>query len=239
MTVLSANQVAAAAYAGGFRGNQIAEAVAVAYAESSWDTTNKNSCCHGLWQINIQAHPNMKNNVYDPVQNATYAHQIYSSEGGWCRGNNPPNCNPFQGYGNSNYKSAYPKGVAAQKYLEQQLATAGSATQGDLTGKVNTVNDILKKILGTAALGPIALLPGMDNPLSAASSALSAVKAVAEFINRMGRWITNPDNLLRILKVVAGAVVITVGAAALLEKQVLNMTPVGKVAKVATKVVGK
>jgi hypothetical protein len=177
----------------------------------------------------------MTANVTDPVQNAKYAYQIYKSAGGWCTSGSPPNCNPWQAYGNTNYKIALPKGKAAQAYLEQQLATVGKADQASLTGAVKTVNDVLKQILGAAA-GPLGIIAAnSDNPLDAAKNALNAVKAVAEFINRMGRWITNPDNIVRLLKVVAGAVVVIVGAAALLEKQVLNMTPVGKVAKVLGK----
>ena len=49
--------------------------------------------------------------------------------------------------------------------------------------------------------------------------------------NRMGAWITNPDNLVRIVKVVLGGFVILVGGAALMDKQVMNVTPAGRIIK--------
>lgn len=228
MTVLSANQVAAAAYLGGFRGEEIVQAVAVAYGESSWDTTAKNSCCHGLWQINIQAHPTMKANVYDPVQNAKYAYSIYKAAGGWCTSGSPSRhtCNPWQAYGNANYKAALPKAQAAKAYLDQQIAAAGGSTQAGIMG--GGVEDIIRKILQVSS--PISAFTGSVNPLS-------NIAALIEAINRAGAWITNPENLLRVFKVIMGGVVITVGTAMLLDKQlsrVAEVIPAGKIAKAAT-----
>lgn len=36
---------------------------------------------HGLFQINLMAHPQMANKVYDPEENIKYAAQLYSEQG--------------------------------------------------------------------------------------------------------------------------------------------------------------
>lgn len=222
---LNAQQVAAAGYLGGFTDPKIlGEAVAVAYAESSWNPKASNSCCHGLWQINTQAHPSMSTNVYDPVQNARYAHAIYSQAGGWCTSGKPPNCNPWQGYGNSRYKEKLVESTSAAMLVVSAIHS-GKSPQ-DLLGMKydvstwNPASDIASGLTGGAITNPIA-------PIITA-------------VNRMGKWVTNPDNLARILKVVMGGAVIVVGAAIILEKPVgtvvSNVLPAGKAIK---KVSGK
>lgn len=212
MARLSAEAVAAAAYLGGFRSNDIVEAVKVAYAESSWNTNAANSCCKGLWQINLKAHPDMTANVFDPVQNAKYAYSIWSAAGSkWCSSGKPPNgCNPWQGYGNSRYKSV------GAKALEGYMALTTDMKNGKTPEQIIGTNP--QSISGT----------GIPNPLDAAGS------IVAGF-NRAGAWITNPDNLMRIAKVVLGFGVILVGGAALMDKEigtaVTGVIPAAKIAK--------
>lgn len=221
MTQLTGLAVAAAAYAGGFRGNTVGEAVAVAYAESSWNTTSANSCCHGLWQINTQAHPTMKTNVYDPIQNAKYAYQIYQAAGGWCTSGKPPNCNPWQGYGNSNYKGAVQKSMAAM------LALQAALQQG------KKPEDLVKSNVDVGHPDPL----GAGIVGDAIDQTLAPAKAIIDAFNRMGGWITNPDNLTRIFKVIAGGLIILVGGAALMDKQISSVLPAGKALKLAKGVV--
>ena len=221
MTALSAEAVAAAAYAGGFRGNDIIDAVAVAYAESSWDPNNKNSCCHGLWQINIGAHPGMSANVYDPIQNAKYAYTIFRAAGNkWCATGKPPNgCNPWQGYGNSNYKSARPKAI--EGYMSAMTKINNGQTPQSIVGS-NTPS----------------IPGGLPSPGEAASS-LAGITPFVTTINRIGHWITDPDNLMRIFKVLTGGVVIIVGAAIMMDKQIMSVVPAGRIAKAAKGAVSK
>ncbi len=234
MAVLSPLQVAAAAYAGGFRGDLIGQAVAVASGESSWNTQAANSCCVGLWQINLKAHNKSRSDMIDPVKNATAAYQIYKAAGGWCTTGSPANhtCNPWQAYGNSAYQRALPQGKAAQAQLAQQLAGASSSSEAGLGGgTAKTVNDIIKQILGASA-GPLGVLAAnTDNPLSAAGDIAGVLSGFIATINRMGAWITNPDNLMRIAKVGLGFAIILVGGAALMDKEIASLTPIGKIAK--------
>lgn len=219
MAALSAEQVAAAAYLGGFRGvNDLVNATAVAFAESSWNPAAANPCCKGLWQINLSAHPGMSKNVLDPVQNAKYAYQIFRAAGGWCTSGKPPSgCNPWQGYGNSNYQSKKAESAKAVADLIGRIAISGPSAAKSILG--NSWNEQIN---------------------SGASDAAKAVLGPAEVLisafNRMGKWITNPDNLMRIFKVVMGGVIIIVGGAALMDRQIVNVAGgvVSKVVKSAT-----
>lgn len=216
---LSALQVAAAAYAGGFRGaNDLTNAVAVAYGESSWNPDAKNPCCHGLWQINTSAHPGMSKNVYDPIQNAKYAYQIFRAAGGWCTSGKPPNgCNPWQAYGNSNYQSKKTESAKAVADLIGRIAISGPGVVNSIVG--NSLNEQIN-----------------SGASKAVKTALGPAEAMISAFNRMGSWITNPDNLMRIFKVVIGGVVIIVGGSALMDKQIVNVAGgvVAKVVKSAT-----
>lgn len=200
MAGLSAEAVAAAAYLGGFRGNNIVEAIKVAFAESSWDPHAANTCCKGLWQINVQAHPGMATNVFDPVQNAKYAYQIWSAANHkWCNSGSPPSgCNPWQGYGNSQYKSV------GAKAIEGYMAFQTDMKKGKTPEQIIGINP--QGISGVK----------VPNPLDVAGGVVSA-------FNRMGTWITNPSNLLRIFKVIAGGAIVLVGAAALMDKQIASV----------------
>ncbi len=80
--------VVSAAHRAGFRGNDLATAVAIAMAESGGNASAYNGQgldrSHGLWQINV--HPNANPhyaswNLNDPYQNARAAFELYSSSG--------------------------------------------------------------------------------------------------------------------------------------------------------------
>lgn len=234
MTQLTALQVAAAAYAGGFRGEtQISQAVAVAAAESSWNTTAQNPCCKGLWQINLDAHKNTTSlipnfNWQDPVHNAQAAFYIYHSSGGWCTRGSPPNCNPWAGYGTTSYNSALGQGRMAYAQLKQQVDAPGANKQ-----------EVIRQILGntsahvgsTPGEGVLESLPGADT----AASILNTGKAFVEFLNRLGGWISNAQNWVRVLEVGGGVVLIIVGGTIVAKGTVTSVLPVGKVAKLLRK----
>ena len=75
---------ASAAFAAGFRGNDLVMAVAVAGAESSYRPTVRNSIgASGLWQILQSAHQELfdRYNWRDPEQNALMAMSVWSAAG--------------------------------------------------------------------------------------------------------------------------------------------------------------
>lgn len=95
---LSAAEIAQIASSAGFGKDEstLATAVAVALAESSGRThaVSPTGCCHGLWQINVNAHPYTKEQMQDPAQNAAAAWKI--SNGG-------TNWKPWSAYTNGSY----------------------------------------------------------------------------------------------------------------------------------------
>ena len=82
---LTAQQIAQYAAAAGFTGPDLGTAVAIALAESAGYTNAKNTdgeSSWGLWQINVQAHPEYSPALLlDPMQNARAAFAIYSAAG--------------------------------------------------------------------------------------------------------------------------------------------------------------
>lgn len=87
---LSASSIAGYASAAGFTGNDLATAVAIALAESGGDpkalgdTNVTPGGSLGLWQINLQYHPQYQANpsaLYDPQTNANAAYQIFQKQG--------------------------------------------------------------------------------------------------------------------------------------------------------------
>jgi hypothetical protein len=181
MTVLTAEQVAAAAYIGGWRNSEIVTAVATSFAESSYNTRASNFCCYGLWQINESAHKQIfASGKWDnPADNAKMAYQIYREAGGsW---------GPWSGYGNGNYKLALPKARTALQQLTAGLSNGKTAeqilgsqsTNGNGVAPVNPagVTDSLNAlvdphtwlrvgviVIGIMALGLGVIVMAKDNP---------------------------------------------------------------------------
>lgn len=81
MAILLPTSVANYAYEAGFRGADLVAMVAIAGAESSYNTTavNPSSGAVGLWQILPSAHPEFAGqNLTDPAVNARAAFSVYS-----------------------------------------------------------------------------------------------------------------------------------------------------------------
>lgn len=227
MSKLTALQVAAAAKIAGFPDREIPTAVAVAKGESSYNTDLYNGiCCYGLFQIHKRFHES-KVVKYggswaaykDPVVNAKVARDIWASEGGWCRGNNPPNCNPYQAWGVSNatgsWSSKMAEGQRAYAELVQQMQAGKTAQQ----------------VLGSASSGtvigadfnlPNPLAP-LQQALDVGSAILNAIRAPVEFANRIGRWISNPDNWVRVAEVAGGGLLLVLGIRIAFNKQFMSV----------------
>lgn len=242
MAVLKPYQVAAAALLGGFPPSEVPTAVAVAKGESSYNTTSRNSCCSGLWQIHRTAHADKiraaggESALTDPVVNASIAYQIWREAGGWCTRGRPPNCNPWQAYGMSNAGMSWQAKMAegARAYAEVQQRQARGESLQSMVGSA------------AAAADPAGLpnLPGPGDLLDAAGAIAGAAKAMIEFGNRVGAWITDPYNWVRVAEVIGGGLLVVVGLRIAFGAQIQQVTrgvvgtvaPVGKVAGRAAKV---
>lgn len=225
MATLSAVAVAALAYSAGWKSaSETTTAVAVARQESSFGTTKANSCCVGLWQINLKQHNVTKADMQDPVKNAMKAYQVYKSAGGWCVRGSPPKCNPWQGYGARDWQAALNVGAKATTELTLRMSQGESAA------------DIYGKSLASGVLDGFTSGPDIPNPLDSANAIAGTGKALVEFLNRMGAWMGDPGNWQRVLKVTGGVVVIIVGGAIVAKDPVVSgamkVLPVGKAAKI-------
>lgn len=86
MPVIEGWAVVSYAVSGGFLGSECRIAVAVAKAESGWNTDARLNTSaedsRGLWQINWKAHPNFSGSqLYDPTYNAQAAWTVYGNAG--------------------------------------------------------------------------------------------------------------------------------------------------------------
>jgi hypothetical protein len=83
---IAGHNVASYANGAGFINNDLRIAVAVAKAESGWNTSSRyitqQEDSRGLWQINTYAHPDLgKKNLYDPAINAAAARTVFRNAG--------------------------------------------------------------------------------------------------------------------------------------------------------------
>lgn len=87
--ILDRSMIRNIAYNAGFRGSHLDAAVEIAYCESGFNTAAHCLNCfgvsedsRGLWQINVNAHPQYKSvDLFDPQVNANAAYQIYLESG--------------------------------------------------------------------------------------------------------------------------------------------------------------
>lgn len=210
MATLSALQVAAAAYIGGFRDMHIAEAVAVAKAESDFNPSIYNGiCCTGLWQINWPVHkssfPGMS--VTNPADNAKMAYKIWTDAGKkwgtWGGGGNP-----WEAYGNGRYQMAMPSAVTAMQDLRKKLAAGTTAesilgssstpgTGGTSTGttadQISLIGDVTSGLevltnphtwlrVGTVVIGLVLVAAGLGVVIASSKRLQQAASVAVDFV---------------------------------------------------------
>jgi len=111
---LTDEQIAALASGCWKKRNQVI-AVAVALAESSGNTAAENSCCVGLWQVNVLAHNQFtRQAMRNPVMNRNAACTIFHAAGGW---------QPWESFTNGRYQQFMGR---AEKAVKEQTGTPGA-----------------------------------------------------------------------------------------------------------------
>jgi len=219
--------VARAAKAAGFPDPQLVTAVAIAYAESSFNEAAINrsnrdgSTDHGLWQINsVHEYAELKDGSWKyPKVNAQLAYRVWKSQGwgAWSV------FKPTDPVGFARYQAAIP---AATAFVAAGVGVgaAGAGVGGSILNQAGS---------GTAAAGDI------KN-----SAAALAVEPLAVL-----KWLQDPASWIRISKMAAGLGLLLGGAYLLTRVQIepygkkiaetaLNVVPIGKVAAIAKGAVG-
>lgn len=193
MPVLSAAQIAGYARQGGFAGNDIATATAIALAESSGRTDARGDIALqtqswgpsiGLWQIRSMKSDRGTGRTrdeianLDPAVNARHAYEIYRSQG-W---------KAWTVYTTGAYLLHMPAARAAAANPGTAAETiAGSAM--DLPSPTG--------IIGDAASGALGILEVLQN--------------VGVYAIKTGEWLRNPDNIMRAVKVGVGVGLVLAG----------------------------
>jgi hypothetical protein len=147
VSILDQASTARHAYTAGFRGRDLAEIVAVAGGESSYNTdaVNRSSGATGLWQILPSAHPEFAGwNLKDPAVNARAAYSVYSSAP------NPGKItrNKWSAYMGLRYLAYLPSSVTAAALAE----STGPATDAtvDAVGTVSAAAGVASDALEVA-----------------------------------------------------------------------------------------
>lgn len=186
MAVLSADQIAVLAYRAGFRGQDIAIAVAVAFAESSGrtDAVNHNtngSTDSGLMQIN-SVHTELTGNRFDPQTNMNMAYAIKTRRGSW---------KDWSTFNSGRYAVFMPAATIAARKLDTSTPTTLPASVGNVDsngssgfGKLTDPHTWLRvaTILagGTLILVALAMLGWNNAPEGAKTIAKTAAKTAAK-----------------------------------------------------------
>lgn len=231
MAVLSDKEIAAVAYAAGFKDiASLSTAVAVALAESGGNARSHNGNAgtgdnsYGLWQINMlgkmgparrkQFGISSNEQLYLPATNAKAAYMLYKQSGGW---------GPWSAYKNGSYKQYQNRGATAA----MAVAKGGSTISG--------VADPSKNADITVGIGDVGV--GLNNPMSGIQETIATgINSVMQGFFKIGFGVAGVGMALVLI-----AVAVTVlmrkplGNAA---KKVIAVAPTGKAAKVAG-VVGK
>jgi len=134
------------------------------------------------------------------VVNATIAHEIWA--GDWCGGRAPNgHCRKYEAYGLSNAGMSWSAKLAegARAYAEVQQRQARGQT--------------LASMVGASALNadfPLPL-PDVGDIADAAQAIAGTGQALIDFGNKLGRWIGDSQNWVRVAEVIGGGVLIAVG----------------------------
>lgn len=205
--ILKPEQVAAAALLAGWSAQEVPTVVAVVKGESNFDTAARNACCSGLLQIHRTAHADKikaaggEKVLTDPIPNLKLGLQIWG--GDWCGGRAPNgHCSKWEAYGLSN------AGMSWQSKLALGAKAYARVQAEQRSGK--SLNDIL------GAAGGRLGAPGDDGGglggiIDTAGSIAGTGKAMVDFGNRLGAWVGDASNWVRVGEVILGGLLIGIG----------------------------
>lgn len=202
MTTLTQSQIKLYAAAAGFTNPSLMAAIAMAESTGRADVVNSIGCV-GLWQINqpvwVKDHPSWTQAwLKDPAHNAAAAKVVYNAQG----------LTAWQAYTNGAY----------QKFYTGTSSSGTTATTAGLTDIPGQIWDGTKWIVGGTAGSLTGSVPG----LSAVTDTATAIEDVAKAGWAAGKWISTPNNWLRIAYVVGGGVLTVVALNLIVQSTVLK-----------------
>ncbi|MBG0819134.1 transglycosylase SLT domain-containing protein [Planomonospora sp. ID82291] len=224
MPTLKPMQIAGYAWAAGFRGAALRTATAVALAESSGRTEviSSTGCCVGLWQINTRVHRQYTTAAMkDPAANARAAWAISGQGRNW---------QPWDVYKSKAYLMYVPQAVAGIRELEAGgLETReGGTWPWDLSLDTDSpAPDWLESLVegGAHAVGG-----AVGNAAEAVGDAVAgpaeALGDALAFPAKVTAWISDRNNIVRLMKVIIGGGLVLVGLAVVtrpVQKQVAGV----------------
>lgn len=257
MAALTDAQIATAAKAGGFSGDALVVAVAVALAESSGDPRAYNGRglddSYGLWQVNMRGDKGparrrqfgltSNSQLFDPTTNAKAAYAI--SNGG-------KNWGPWSTYTNLAYRNFLSRARLAAG--APAASVPGGSTTPVSTGGGSSVvqvdfqgneNGVVQVDLRDWIPDPLGVIPDENgNPGGLAGMARMLAWWTGALI-KAGAWLGSTDNWVRVAQVGAGAGLLITGVT-IMAKPLANpvitaantvaaATPVGSVGKAVKK----
>lgn len=195
MPIISDTKIAEAARDAGFRGDEIATAVAVALAESGGNTTAVNSkepdgsTSYGLWQINSVHAGLLKNGDWrNALDNARMAYQVYTNAG--------KKWTPWGVFNRNRHLLFMPRGILAAKGIPGGAAIApvpgsdlfpGTEAIGDVKAALDKIGELGKFVtdphnwlrVGTILIGTsllaILALNAIRTPVASAAKTVTKV----------------------------------------------------------------
>ena len=239
MPTLTPMQVAAAAYLGGFRGDGIATAVAVARGESGFATDHCNSQYCGLWQIGTQVNKShLHGDWKDPAVNARAAKELVDARG-WCGGKAANgHCQNFEAYGLDNggasWQSKLDQGKRAKENLDDKVHSLQIRSRLSLTGQIRFLSyaEACRQILKEAGIETTQ--GGETDPLDAGANAVGDALQFFTFpkLEGLAKALTDAHTWLRLAEVALGGVLVVVALVQLTgATKLAGVLPAGRIAK--------
>lgn len=220
---LSPTFIAAVAFVSGFNRSEVPTAVAIALAESSGESTAKNTSsgqlCAGLWQVNTVANKAIVDKykslggIYSPIGNGKMAYAIYKQQG-W---------GAWDTYKNGAYRKYLTQGQSGEAVaVKNPIKIAmGDPSKWVVNGQVPPTGT-------TGLIGPAP--NGLDNPNTTGTS-LPGVPDLSGITSALGT-LTSSSTWLRIGAVIGAVILVLVGVVFMVEsnKDVQSATKIAALA---------
>lgn len=175
------------------------EASAISMAESSGESRAGNSCCHGLWQLNVEVGVSSLACANNPVCATRKAISLSNDGQDW---------SPWEAYTNGAYRQFLGKSGAGDgtKFVDApfHLPLPGPLDPGNIWEEAEGLGNWGLKLFG----GGGDHLPGKAGQVE---EGLEGVQAIGAFFVGLGELILTPEGWLRLAKLLGGAYLLSKG----------------------------